>query len=116
MYRKIYKETFGEIFDLTTRGQSGRRPIKIELEGILVPCIRSIHEKRFRYRLDSTTGEYFLSMNEALKSLAKKVEWEEVIIKGQLNPDAAIVEVEKICRSQKDEPPRPLMSCVGAYA
>lgn len=115
MYRETYKETFREIFDRATNFQSGRRPIKIELEGILVPCIKSINEKRFRHKLESTSREYFLSMNETLKSLAKKIEWEEVIVKGHLNPNADIVEVENICRSKKNQPPRPLMSAQSSY-
>ena len=99
-------ETFEDIFQHTLNNISGSRPPKIELTGILAPCSKVIRGYHCRFRLETDSGEYFLSMSDELVSVGKKIEWEEVTVRGYLDPDDGLFEVEKIRICQRSEPLR----------
>ena len=100
------RETFEDIFQHTLNNISGSRPPKIELTGILAPCNKVIRGYHCRFRLETDSGEYFLSMSDELVSVGKKIEWEEVTVRGYLDPDDGLFEVEKIRICQRSEPLR----------
>lgn len=98
------KETFHDIFQRTLNSKSSSRPPKIELTGILVPCNEVAGGLRFKFKLETDSNEYLLSMSDALSVIAKKAEWEEVTVKGCLNLESNIFEVEKISLAQGSQP------------
>lgn len=115
MYREICKKTFPNSLNSTSKLQTEHRPITIIIEGFLVPCTKSIRWRRFSHKLQSSSDDYFLSMNESTRAFAKKIEWEEVIVEGLLNSNNGIIEVEKIIRSKINEPPRSLTSFRNSF-
>lgn len=100
------KETFHDIFQRTLNHKSGSRPPKIELTGILIPLQRPATLNQCNYKIETDQNEYFLRMSDAVSLIAKKLEWEEVTVKGYLDPDEGIFEVEKISISNRNEPYR----------
>jgi len=98
------RETFHDIFQRTLNNKSGSRPPKIELTGILVPCNEFVKSYRCKFKLETDSREYLLSMSEAVSLVAKKIEWEEVTVKGFLDPDDGLFEVGKISLAQRREP------------
>lgn len=101
-----HKETFYDILQRTLNHKSGSRPPKIELTGILIPIQKLTQLKQYSYKIETDQDEYLLRMNDALSSIAKKLEWEEVTVKGYIDPDEGIFEVEKISLSNRNEPLR----------
>jgi hypothetical protein len=83
--------------------KSGPRPPKIELTGVLVPCNKVVHERQLKFKLDTDSGEYFLSMSDDFSLVAKKIQWEDVTVKGMLNPEGRLFEVEKISLARPSE-------------
>lgn len=98
------KETFHDIFQHTLKSKSSSRPSKIELTGILVPCNETAGGLRFKFKLETESNEYLLSMSETLSLIAKKAECEEVTVKGCPSLEGNIFEVEKINIAQHGQP------------
>lgn len=98
------RETFHDIFQRTLNNKSGSRPPKIELTGILVPCTKVVQGYKCKFKLETDSKEYFLSMSDAVASVAKQIEWEEVTVRGFLDPDDGLFEVEKISLAKTGEP------------
>ncbi|MGE0634314.1 MAG: hypothetical protein AB7O96_18005 [Pseudobdellovibrionaceae bacterium] len=109
------KETFHDIFQRTLNSKSSSSPPKIELTGILVPCNEVVAELRFKFKLETDTKEYLLSMSDALSLIAKKAEWDEVTVKGCLSPEGNIFEVEKIFLVQDSQPLKITTSVGDSY-
>ncbi len=98
------KEMFEDIFERTLNHKSGSRPPKIELTGILIPIHKQTNLHQCKYKIETDQNEYFLRMSDAVLLIAKKLEWEEVTVKGYLDLDEGIFEVEKISISNRNEP------------
>jgi len=98
-----YRETFHDILQRTLKNVSSSRPPKIELTGVLVPCSEVVQGYHCKYKLETDTSEYFLSMSDNLSLIAKKIEWDEVSVKGFLDTNDNLLEVEKISLVQKNE-------------
>lgn len=96
---------FRDIFERTVNHRSNSRPPKIELRGILVP-IQKMNDQNCFYKIETDQNEYFLRMSHSHLVVAKKIEWEEVTIKGYLDLDDEIFEVEKISVATRNEPNR----------
>lgn len=107
------KETFYEIFQRTLNNKSSSRPPKIELTGLLVPNHKTLLSDHCKYILETDSKEYFLNMNEANVKIANKMECEEVTVKGYLDLEINVFEVEKI--SLASEPHRLLTSFPDTY-
>ncbi len=88
-------ETFHDVF-YRTMNRSNSRPPKMELTGILVPCDEVVESRHYKYKLETDSDDYLLSMTENLIAVAKKAEWEKVTVKGTLNMESGIFEVEKL--------------------
>jgi hypothetical protein len=97
------RETFHDIFQRKLNSQSGSRPPKIELTGILIPCRKLVQGSECHFQLETDSQEYFLTMKDSLLLVAKRLEWEEVTVKGFLNPADGSVEVEKVSLAGKNE-------------
>jgi hypothetical protein len=100
------KETFHDIFQRTLNHNSGSRPPKIELTGILVPIAKLAPKPQSDFKLETDQNDYVLRMSDAVSILAKKLEWEEVTVMGYHDADEGIFEVEKISLSNRSEPYR----------
>ncbi len=98
------RETFHDIVQYKLNSKSGSRPPKIALTGMLVPCGKTVQGHKCKFKLETDSKEYFLSMSDAIALVAKRLEWEEVTVKGFLDPGDALFEVEKICLAQRREP------------
>jgi hypothetical protein len=109
------KETFHDIFQRTLKSKSSSRPSKIELTGILVPCKEIVGGHRFKFKLETESNEYLLSMSDTLSLIAKKAEWEEVTVKGCLSLEGNIFEVEKINIAQHGQPIKITTSVGDSY-
>lgn len=99
MYSQQNHETFYDVFQRSLNNKANSRPPKIELTGLLIPCHKSSEGYLYRYKLETDSREYFLSMSHSLAEIAKKVEWEEVTVKGYLDLEANVLETEKISLS-----------------
>ena len=100
-----HKETFHDIFQRTLNNKSNSRPSKIELTGILVPLSHSTNQlPPYKFKLETDSKDYFLSMSDELAKAAKKIEWEKVTVKGLLDFEAHVFEVEKISLAQRNDP------------
>lgn len=99
-----HRETFHDILQRTLKNKSGSRPPQIELTGILIPCSTVVQGYKCKFKLETDSEEYFLSMSDAVASIAKKIEWEEVTARGVLDPDDGLFEVEKISLAKTGEP------------
>lgn len=100
-----HAETFHDIFQRTLNYKSSSRPPKIELTGILIP-LQNTQLQPCSFKLETDQSEFHLRMNETNCMLAKKMEWEEVTVKGYLDPDEGLFDVEKISLSNRSEPDR----------
>lgn len=95
-----YRETFYDVFQHALNNKSNSRPPKIELTGLLIPCDKISNGNFYKYKLETDSKEYFLSMNNSLTEVAKKFEWEEVTVKGYLDLETNVLEAEKISLSK----------------
>lgn len=109
------KETFRDIFQRTLNRNSRSRPPKIELTGILIPLQRPATSNQYSYSIETDQNEYFLRMSDAVSLIARKLDWEEVTVKGYLDPDEAVFEVEKISISNRNEPYRLSLGPMDLY-
>ncbi|HVK62228.1 MAG TPA: hypothetical protein VM432_11785 [Bdellovibrionales bacterium] len=98
------RETFHDVFQRTLNNKSNSRPPKTELMGILVPYAGNDWRRKFKLETDSK--DHPLIMNAALTEIAKKIEWEEVTVKGIFDPDENSFEVERINLAKSSEPYR----------
>ncbi len=98
------RETFHDIIQRTLQNRSSSRPPKIELTGVLVPCNKTIHGCSFKFKLETDSEEYFLNINEGLAMMARRLEWEEVTVRGFLDLDKDIFDVEKISLAKINDP------------
>lgn len=101
-----YGESFYNVFQHALNNKSNSRPPKIEITGMLIPCNKIFEGHFYKYKLETDTKEYFLSMNNALEEVAKKVEWEEVTVKGYLDLETNVFEAEKISLSKINDSSR----------
>ncbi len=97
-------EMFHDIFQHTLNNKSDSRPLKIELTGILVPCQKVVQGYHCNFKLETDSEEYFLRMSDEVSMFAKKIEWEEIRVKGFVAPDNGLFEVEKIKLAQRSVP------------
>ncbi len=102
--RRKFAEAFQDILQRTLNGKSNSLPPKIEITGILIPCHQEVQGHLYKYKLGTEFNEYLLFMSDKLSRIAKNAEWEEVSIKGYLEIDNDIFEVEKITLMEIDEP------------
>lgn len=99
------KETFHDLFQRTLNKKSNSRPPKIELTGILIP-LQNSQQNDLNFKIETDQDEYLLRIGGANLAIAKKLEWEEVTVKGYLDPDEDVFEVERILISNRNEPYR----------
>lgn len=99
-----FSETFQQILERTMKSHSSSRPPKIELSGILIPCHQKIFGRTFKFKLGARTRDFWLAMNDNLVSIARNAEWEEVTVRGNLDLDSKVLEVEKIILEHAEEP------------
>lgn len=97
-------ETFHDIFQRCLNNSHHSRSPKIEVTGVLVPFDRVVAGRSYKFKLDSDSKEYTLGLNKTLEVIAKKIEWEEVTVKGWLDLHTNILEVEKISINQSNDP------------
>lgn len=97
-------ESFRDIFQRSLNNKSSSRPPKLELTGLLIPCYQELHGRPFRFKLGTDSNEYLLSMNSNLAQVAKNVAWEEVAVRGYLDLDSNVFEVEKLTLAEAEEP------------
>jgi hypothetical protein len=100
------EHSFHDIFKQAQNNKSNSRPPKIELTGILIPFFAKVNGHNCKFKLETDSKEYFLSLSESLFAIAKKIDWEEVIVKGLLDPETDTFEVEKISLAHEREPYR----------
>lgn len=104
------EEAFHDVFQRALNDRSSSRPPKVEVAGILVPVGHLSSGRRYRYRLESDLGEFTLKMSAALEFLARRVEWEEVTVKGYLESDCNVIEVEKLKANKTNDLLKPYSS------
>ncbi|MGZ3691069.1 MAG: hypothetical protein ACXVAX_06185 [Pseudobdellovibrio sp.] len=100
------RETFHDILQRALNPISGSRPPKIELTGVLVPCSKFTQRQRCEFKLETDSDDYFLRMCDSQTKIAEKMEWDEVTVKGFLDNEENLIEVEKISLVQDSEPVR----------
>lgn len=101
-----HRETFYDVFQRTLNNKSSSRPPKIELTGILIPFNKVSQGSFYRFKLETDSKEYLLSMSESLAEVAERIEWEEVTVKGYLDLETNVFEAEKINLSKINDPTR----------
>ncbi len=87
---------FHEIFHETLRNNSDSRSPKIELRGLLVPTHQLVADRIYKFKLDTDLDEYALDLNSTLETFAKRIVWEEVVVKGHIEIQNKVIMVEKI--------------------
>lgn len=97
-------ETFHDIFQRYLNNSHHSRSPKIEVTGVLVPFDKVVSGRIYKFKLDSDSKEYTLSMTKNLEAIAKKIEWEEVTVKGIFEPHTNVLKVEKMSVSQASDP------------
>ena len=102
MYTGFSTASFHELLQRSLSGQSSSKPPKIEVSGLLVPTLSLISGQVVRFKLETNHREYFLSMNKNLEKIAKRVECEQVTVKGCFDLETQLFEVEKIFISRAD--------------
>lgn len=90
------RESFQDILNRALKENSTSRPPKIELSGLLVPFSKEVDGHFCSYKLETKTKDVFLALPEALVQIAKRLEWEEVTVKGYLDLNSNLFEVEKL--------------------
>lgn len=88
--------SFHEILRLSVNNKSNSRPPRIEVTGILLPVVRGRRNSLCKFKLESESAEYYLTMDPTLEVIAKKFAWEEVTVMGYLDRVLGVLEVEKI--------------------
>ena len=96
-------ESFQDILKRKLNSKSKFRPPKIELTGVLIPCHQECGGQTFRFKLGTQTNEYLLSIKHNLFELAKKASWDEITVKGILDDESNVFEVEKMILNQSVE-------------
>lgn len=99
-----FSESFHDIFQRSLNNKSNSRPPKLELTGLLIPCYQELAGRVFRFRLGTESNEYLLSMNTKLAQAAKNAAWEEVTVRGHLDLENNVFDVEKLTLTQTEEP------------
>lgn len=99
-----FSESFHDIFRRSLSNKSNSRPPKLELTGLLIPCYQELHNRTFRFKLGTESNEYLLSMNTELAQATKNAAWEEVTVRGHLDLESNVFDVEKITLTQTEEP------------
>lgn len=97
-------ETFRDIFQRTLNDRSNSRPPKVELTGVLIPCREFFHGSQYQFKLETDSKEHYLAIGAPLAKIAKKIVWEEVTVRGHLDLESSVIEVEKISLSETLEP------------
>lgn len=92
--------TFQKILQWSLNSKSNSRPPKIEVTGILTPVSKVLGAHGCKFRLAGGSKVYLLRLNQTLEELAKSMEWEEVTVRGYLNMDSNILEVERILQAE----------------
>jgi hypothetical protein len=108
-------DAFQSILQRELNHKPSSRPPKIELTGLLLPHQSASQEGQPMYKLETKDDEYPLRMNTAVAMIAKKLEWEEVKVKGFLEIDEGIFDVEKISLLIRDETDRVSLVPVDLY-
>lgn len=108
-------ETFYDILQYCLSNDRNSRPPKIEVTGILIPFDKSVGGRAYKFKLESEPTEYTLSMSKTLEGLAKKLEWEEVTVKGLLDLYTNILEVEKISLNSTSDPIKNVPPSLDSY-
>jgi hypothetical protein len=96
--------SFHDVFQQALNSKSNSRPPKLELSGLLMPIYKELHGRVLRFKLGTESNEYLLSMSPTLAQAAKNAEWEEVTVKGHLDLDNNVFDVEKLTLTEIDEP------------
>ncbi len=65
-------ETFHDIFQRCLNNSHHSRSPKIEVTGVLVPFDKVVSGRAYKFKLDSNSKEYTLSMTKTLEAIAKK--------------------------------------------
>jgi|GEM_PF-6486453 len=97
-HSKIEYASFETILrsQMQNQSEAPSRPLKIELKGLLVPTgIGEERALRF-YKLDQGISEYALNIPRNLLGMARRSEWERVIVRGQPSHNGKVFEVESI--------------------
>lgn len=97
-------ETFHDIFQRCLNNSHHSRSPKLEVTGVLVPVDRVVTGRSYKFKLDFDSKECTLGLNKTLEGIAKKIEWDEVTVKGWLDHRTNILEVEKISVNQSYDP------------
>ena len=108
------RETFYDLLQQMLKTTSGMRPPKVELTGLLVPCDLMVKGRNCKFKLETDSEEFFLFINEPLASIARKLEWDPVTVKGYLDVEDQI-EVEKIYFAEKVEQNKPLHGFLDSF-
>ena len=96
-------DSFQDILKRKLKSNSNFQPPKVELTGVLIPCRQEYGGQTFRFKLGTQSNEYLLSIKHNLFELAKKASWDEITVKGVLDDEGNILEVEKMILKQSVE-------------
>lgn len=108
-------ETFHDILQHCLNNGDNSRSLKIEVTGILIPFDKFMSGRNYKFKLESESAEYTLSINKALEGVAKKLEWEEVTVKGLVDLYTSILEVEKISLHNTSDPIKNIPPSLDSY-
>jgi hypothetical protein len=97
------KDAFHDIFQRKLTDKSGVRPPKVHLTGVLIALGKSAIKPDCKFKLETDQSNYILRMSDEILAIANRLEWEEVTVKGHMNSDEDIFNVEKISLSNTDE-------------
>jgi hypothetical protein len=96
--------SFHDIFRQALNSKSNSRPPKLELIGLLIPCYQEFHGRTFKFKLGTESNEYLLYMNNKLAQVAKNAAGEEVTVRGHLDLESNVFDVEKLTLTQTEGP------------
>lgn len=99
-----YPESFHDILMRTINDRSNSHPYKLELTGLLMPCYHQLQRHTFRFKLATEAREYFLAMNTKLTEAAKNVAWEVVTVRGYLDYENNVFNVERLIFTNTEDP------------
>lgn len=97
-------DSFDDILRQALNSKSNSRPPKMELTGLLMPCYQELHSQTVIFKLGTKSDEYLLPMNTKLAHAAKNAVWEVVTVRGHLDLESNVFNVEKITLTQTEEP------------
>lgn len=90
----MYMEnSFYNVLQYSLNSKFSSRPPKMELTGLLLRDDNG-------FKLETDSKEYRLSVSGEIGSIAKKLIWEEVTVRGYLDLETNVFEVERIKRSK----------------